>query len=426
MITTSLILIFILGYAAITLEHSLKVNKAASALVTGVLCWTVYVLSETDKSAVLHQLHEHLGELSGILFFLLGAMVIVELIDLHDGFDIVTSRIHTSRKRPLIWIVATLTFFLSALLDNLTTTIVILSLLRKVIREKDDRLLFTGITVVAANAGGAWSPMGDVTTTMLWIGGQLSVLPTIAALILPSLTCVLVPLTLVSLRLHGEVTAPSKLTQHATAPSIFARNSVFALGLGVLFFVPVFKTVTHLPPFMGMLLGLGILWTVTELLHSGELAKESEEFSVTRAIQKIDTPSILFFFGILLAISALQTTGILATLAAWLEAHVSSVFALVLIIGLLSAVVDNVPLVAAIQGMYSLTQYPMDDIFWQFLAYCAGTGGSALIIGSAAGVAAMGIEKIDFFWYLKRISLLAIVGYLSGAAVYAVQMLVLK
>ena len=416
-----IVTIFIVGYAAITLEHSIKVNKAASALVTGILCWTVYILSGVDAHDVNHALTEHMGELSGILFFLLGAMVIVELIDAHDGFDIITARITTASKRKLLWIVATLAFFLSALLDNLTTTIVIVTLLRKLIANRDDRLLFTGVTVIAANAGGVWSPMGDVTTTMLWIGGQISVMPTIVALILPSLVCAVVPVLAVSLRLQGVVEAPAGKPSVSLTSSIFARNAVFWLGLGVLLFVPVFKTITHLPPFMGMLFGLGVMWVLTELIHSEKNESEKGILSVNHAIRKIDTPSILFFLGILLAISALQSTGTLTAVATWLESKVGDVVVLGLIIGLLSAVLDNVPLVAAVQGMYSLADYPMDDFFWQFLAYTSGTGGSALIVGSAAGVAAMGLEKINFFWYVRTISFLAVVGYFSGAAVFVIQ-----
>jgi Na+/H+ antiporter NhaD/arsenite permease-like protein len=419
--TSLLVCIFIAGYLAITLEHSLQINKAASALVTGILCWVVYIVSSSDKHAVVHALEQHMGELSGVLFFLLGAMVVVELIDAHDGFTIVTSRITTTSKRKLLWIVSAVSFFLSAILDNLTTTIVTVSLLRKLIADREDRLLFTGLAVIAANAGGAWSPMGDVTTTMLWIGGQISVTATIQSLFLPSLVCLLLPLTVATLRLHGDVTAPARSDDQLLSSSAFERNAVFGLGLGVLFFVPAFKTLTHLPPFMGMLFGLGALWVVTELIHSEKDEMEKGLLSVNHAIRKIDTPSILFFLGILLAISALQSIGILSACAAWLERVVGDVVMTGFLIGLLSAIVDNVPLVAAAQGMYSLQQYPTDDLLWQFLAFCAGTGGSALIVGSAAGVAAMGLEKIDFFWYVKKITLLAVFGYCGGAAVYLIQ-----
>jgi Na+/H+ antiporter NhaD/arsenite permease-like protein len=426
-IVTFLILAtFFVGYSAITLEHTLKLNKAASALVTGTLCWTIFILSEADKHSISRMLEHHMGELSGILFFLLGAMVIVELIDAHDGFEIITSRIRTSKKRTLLWLLSLLSFFLSSLLDNLTTTIVVISLLRKLIEDKDERMLFVGLTVIAANAGGAWSPMGDVTTTMLWIGGQISVMPTVTNLLLPSLVCLIVPTWILASSLHGDFPVPLRSSEVRYSSSIFERNAVFALGLGTLFLVPIFKTVTHLPPFMGMLFGLGVMWVVTEMIHSGKDEAEKGVFSVNHAIRKIDTPSILFFLGILLAISSLQSTQILAGLAAWLDTVIGDTMIIGLLVGFLSAVVDNVPLVAAAQGMYSLSHYSTDHFFWQFLAYCAGTGGSALIVGSAAGVAAMGLEQIDFFWYVKRISLLAIAGYLSGAAVYVALRLLLS
>jgi Na+/H+ antiporter NhaD/arsenite permease-like protein len=415
-----LIVTFVVGYCAITLEHTIHLNKAASALVTGTLCWTIFILSETDTHSVVEMLQHHMGELSGILFFLLGAMVVVELIDAHDGFEIITSRIRTTSKRSLLWLIALLSFFLSSLLDNLTTTIVVITLLRKLIAEREERLLFVGLTVIAANAGGAWSPMGDVTTTMLWIGGQISVLPTITTLILPSLACLLIPTWILASTLRGEFAAPSRSSEGQCTSSLFERNAVFVLGLGALLAVPVFKSLTHLPPFMGMLFGLGVLWVVTEMIHSHKDEAEKGLLSVNHAIRKIDTPSILFFLGILLAISSLQSMQTLAKLSGWLDTTVGDTVIMVLLVGFISAFVDNVPLVAAAQGMYPLSRYPMDDFFWQFLAYCAGTGGSALIVGSAAGVAAMGMEQVHFFWYLKRISLLAIAGYLSGAAVYLI------
>jgi Na+/H+ antiporter NhaD/arsenite permease-like protein len=415
-----IILIFILGYAAIVLEHNIHLNKAASALLTGVLCWTVYIMSETDKDIVAHHLEEHLGEVSGILFFLLGAMVIVELIDAHDGFDVITERIKTTSKRQLLWMVSFITFFLSALLDNLTTTIVMVSLLRKIIADKDDRLLFVGVVVVAANAGGAWSPLGDVTTTMLWIGGQITVWNVVSSLIVPSLVCLIVPLLLLAPRLKGGVLAPKRDLNLIKDSTPFERNTTFAIGVGALIFVPIFKTVTHLPPFMGMLLGLGVMWTLTEFIHADKDESERGPKSVNHALRKIDTPSILFFLGILLAVSALQSNGTLSSLAGWLDEQLGNITVLGVLIGFLSAIVDNVPLVAAAQGMYA-GQYPTDHYFWELLAYSAGTGGSALIIGSAAGVAAMGMETISFFWYLKRISLLAIAGYLAGAAAFVLQ-----
>ncbi len=412
--------IFIIGYMAITLEHSININKAATSLVTGVLCWTVYILANShDHTQIVGHLNEHMGEISEILFFLMGAMVIVELIDAHDGFEIITERIKTTDKRKLIWITSIITFFLSAILDNLTTTIVMVSLLRKLIDNKEDRMLFVGITVVAANAGGAWSPMGDVTTTMLWIGGQITAGNIIKMLILPSLVCLLAPLLILTRRLKGKVETPEKSgTNDYLDSTPFERNAVFAIGIGSLVFVPIFKTVTHLPPFMGILLGLGIMWILTEFIHKDKDEAEKGPRSVNHALRKIDTPSILFFLGILVAVAALQSAGMLSGIAGWLDRTVGNLTAIGIIIGFLSAIVDNVPLVAAAQGMYSMEVYPTDHFFWEFLAYCTGTGGSALIIGSAAGVAAMGMEKIDFFWYFKRITIWAVIGYLAGAVVY--------
>lgn len=413
----AIIVIFILGYFAIAFEHNININKAATALVTGVLCWTVYILFTPNKQVVSHQLMEHLGELAGILFFLLGAMTVVELIDAHDGFEVITERIKTKSAVKLLWIIGGLTFFLSAVLDNLTTTIVIVSLLRKLIDNKEQRLFFVGITVIAANAGGAWSPLGDVTTTMLWIGNQITAGQIIKMLFLPSVVCLLLPLIIVSFRLKGVIQPSSKNTNHTLRPK-FERTLVFCLGIGILLFVPIFKTATHLPPFMAILFGLGVLWIATEILHKQKDDDEKDSLTVARALQRIDTPSILFFLGILISIAALQATGQLTQLAQWLTATVKNETAIVTGIGLLSAVVDNVPLVAAAQGMYSLTQYPTDHFFWEFLAYTTGTGGSALIIGSAAGVAAMGMEKITFVWYLKKISWLALIGFFGGAGIY--------
>ena len=417
-----IIIIFILGYIAIATEHSIKINKAATALLTGVLCWTVYILFAPDKDIVSEELTTHLGELSGILFFLLGAMTIVELIDAHDGFDIITTRITQTDKRKLLWIIAFITFVLSAILDNLTTTIVIVSLLRKLIRDDKDRLFFAGIVVVAANAGGAWSPIGDVTTTMLWIGGQITALNIIVKLILPSIICIVVPLVFLSFKLEGNIERPI-LETNSNNQSLSSRQQaiVFFSGVLILILVPVFKTVTHLPPYMGILIGLGILWIITEIIHGKKDEEEKHNLSVVHALRKIDTPSILFFLGILISIAALQSIGVLSELSTWMTATLHNDNIIVMSIGLLSSIVDNVPLVAAAQGMYDLNQYPADHYFWEFLAYCTGTGGSVLIIGSAAGIAAMGLEKINFFWYLRNISLLALVGYFAGAITYILQ-----
>lgn len=412
--------IFLMGYAAIVLEHPLRINKAASALVTGVLCWSVYALLSAHREGVAEELTGHLGEVAGILFFLLGAMVIVELIDAHDGFGIITERIRTANKRKLVWLIGFIAFFLSAVLDNLTTTIVMISLLRKIIPSHRERLLFAGLVVIAANAGGAWSPIGDVTTTMLWIGKQITVGGIIGRTFMPSLVCFVVPAFLISRQLKGEmasVTLPDRKVLSTPAE----RKAVFSIGISVLLLVPVFKTITHLPPFMGILLGLGIMWIATEIIHGGKDDAEKGIFSVNHALRKIDTPSILFFLGILISIAALQATGMLAGAAAWMDKSIGNINVITLLIGFLSAIVDNVPLVAAAQGMYPLEQFPTDHYFWTFLAYCAGTGGSALIIGSAAGVAAMGMERISFFWYLKKISWLAILGYLAGAGIFILQ-----
>ena len=416
------IVIFIVGYAAIVLEHPLKINKAATALITGVLCWTAFAIFTKDEQAPVHLLTENLGELSGILFFLLGAMTIVELIDAHDGFEIVTIRIQATNKKKLVWLVGFITFFLSAILDNLTTTIVLISLLRKLIPDKKDRLLFAGLVIIAANAGGAWSPIGDVTTTMLWIGGQITAGSIILQTFLPSLVCFIVPTFIISKKMKGTIDRSGEVVKNKNfTSSSRERNAVFWVGLGSLLFVPVFKSLTHLPPYMGVLLGLGVMWVITELIHSGKDEGEKGQLSVNHALRKIDTPSILFFLGILLSIAALQATGVLTNLAVSLNDSIGNIKIITLLIGLLSAVVDNVPLVAAAQGMYGLDQYPTGHFFWEFLAYCAGTGGSCLIIGSAAGVAAMGIEKIEFFWYMKKIGWLALLGYLAGAATFILQ-----
>jgi len=412
-------LIFIVGYLAIAFEHPLKINKAASALLTGVVCWSIFALWGGDKEMISEELAHHLSEIAGILFFLLGAMVIVELIDAHDGFEVITQRIRTTSKRKLVWIVGILAFFLSAVLDNLTTTIVMISLLRKLIPSHKDRLMFAGLIVISANAGGAWSPIGDVTTTMLWIGKQVTTANIIIKTIVPSLVCFFVPAFFISMKMKGNFEPLEQQRSLLSTP--FERKAVFIIGVACLLFVPIFKTITHLPPYMGIVFGLGLMWVLTEMVHSGKDDSEKGMFSVNHALRKIDTPSILFFLGILLAVSALQSTGILTSIASSLDKAVGDISVITIIIGFLSSIVDNVPLVAAAQGMYGLDQYPTDHFFWEFLAYCSGTGGSILIIGSAAGVAAMGMERIQFGWYLKHIAWLATIGYLAGAAVFLLQ-----
>ena len=432
MIYTLMLVVFVLGYAAIAFEHQLKIDKAAAALITGVLTWTLYVLASNNIHEVEGQLLHHLSEISSILFFLIGAMTIVELVDAHEGFAVITYKIKTTNKVKLMWIIGILSFFFSAALDNLTTSIVMVSLLRKLIEDKKQRWFFAGMVVVAANAGGAWSPIGDVTTTMLWIKGQISAGAVIQSLIVPSLATLLAPLAILSFRLKGNVERPMKSenAEHYTDPTTpFERNFVFFAGVAGLIFVPVFKTVTHLPPFMGMMLSLGVLWIITDILHRRKPSEIRHHLSPIGVLQKIDTPSVLFFLGILLAVASLQSMGQLGDLANALDHSIGTdtqngVYVVGLIIGLLSAIVDNVPLVAAAMGMYEVTEtglFMQDGTFWQFLAYCAGTGGSALIIGSAAGVAVMGLEKIPFGWYVKNITLLALVGYIAGAGVYILQ-----
>ena len=420
-----MIVVFVLGYLAIALEHPIKIDKAASSLITGMVCWALYVFTGADPHIVEEGLTHHLYEIASILFFLLGAMTIVELVDAHEGFAVITDRIKTTNKVKLLWILSILTFFFSAALDNLTTAIVMVSLLRKLIDDKETRWIFAGVVIIAANAGGAWSPIGDVTTTMLWIKGQLpDVAIIITNLFIPSIFTLLVPLLILTFLMKGEVKRPRRREgiEHYINPTTPSERSlVFGLGVAGLLFVPVFKTVTHLPPFMGMMLSLGILWVVTEIVHRKKNREEKSKLSVLYVLHRIDSASVLFFLGILLAVSALQEVGHLNIVSAWLDKTIGNIYAINIAIGLLSAVVDNVPLVAAAQGMYDIEPtgpFAASGHFWQFLAYCAGTGGSALIIGSAAGVAVMGLEKIDFIWYMKKISLLAISGYVAGAAVY--------
>lgn len=422
--STALISIFAMAYAAIALEHPLRVNKSASALLAAGLLWTIYALAGGDFHVAVHNLHESLAETAQIVFFLMGAMTIVEVVDAHNGFTVITSRVKTTSLSTLLWLVGFVAFFLSSILDNLTTTIVMISLMKKLLDRHEDRLFFAGIIVIAANAGGAWTPIGDVTTTMLWIGGQITTLSIMKGVILPSMACLIVPLIITSYTLRGrEVIAPTFVERRAgyeTTP--FEQNFMFCMGVGTLVAVPIFKSITHLPPFMGILFGLGILWLVGELLHRNKQDDEfKEHLSLVSALRRIDMSCIVFFIGILLAVATLEHTHILGNLAAWLTQTVGREDIIVTLIGLASAVVDNVPLVAASMGMYDMATYPTDSFLWEFMAYCAGTGGSILIIGSAAGVAAMGLEKIHFFWYARKIGLLAAIGYFSGIFVYIIQ-----
>jgi Na+/H+ antiporter NhaD/arsenite permease-like protein len=419
----ALIVIFVVAYAAIAFEHPLRINKSASALVGAGLLWIIYSLLSESGLHVSEELSETLANTAQIVFFLIGAMTIVEVIDAHNGFLVITSRIKTTKLSSLMLLVGVVTFFLSAILDNLTTTIVMVSLMKKLLAKRDDRLFFAGIIVIAANAGGAWTPIGDVTTTMLWIGGQVTPINIMTELFIPSLINLLIPLLITSYILRGRIVeSPIETDRRGKdSTSEAERNVVFFLGLGVLIAVPVFKATTHLPPFMGVLFGLGILWLVADLIHKDKEDDQKNRLTLGHALARIDMPAIVFFIGILLAVATLEHSHILSSLATWLDNTVGRQDIIVILIGFASAVVDNVPLVAASMGMYSLEQYPADSFLWEFLAYCAGTGGSILIIGSAAGVAAMGLEKIDFIWYVKKISALATVGYLAGAAAYIVQ-----
>ncbi len=421
---TALIIVFVLAYVAIAFEHPLKINKSASALIGAGLLWTIYALASGDGQAVSKELGDSLMGTAQIVFFLIGAMTIVEVVDSHNGFEVITSRIRTPKLSTLMWLVGIVTFFLSSILDNLTTTIVMVSLMKKLLGKRDDRLFFAGIIIIAANAGGAWTPIGDVTTTMLWVGGQITTLAIMKSVFLASMANLLVPLLVVTWVMRGKVVvAPVRRvgSEGVAQTTAFESNLMFCLGLGVLVAVPVFKTWTQLPPFMGILLGLGILWLVGDLLHRHKEDDQKEHLTLVSALSRIDMSSITFFIGILLAVAALEHTHILTSIATWLDKEVGRQDIIVGLIGLVSAVVDNVPLVAASMGMYSLANYPADSFLWEFMAYCAGTGGSILIIGSAAGVAAMGIEKIDFIWYLRKISLYALLGYFSGAVLYILQ-----
>ena len=409
--------VFIIGYVFITLEHVVSVDKASTALVTGVVCWALIAMG-MNVPDFKYQLHEHVGHISEILFFLLGAMTIVELVDNHKGFKIITDRIITTNRVKLLWILSIVAFFFSAVLDNLTAAIVMGALLSKIMKEKNDLWFFGGMIIIAANAGGAWSPIGDVTTIMLWIKGKVSAINIIQSTILPSLICMLVPLVYVSLKLKGNVSTNNNSTQSDDdVTSSTERNFIFLIGVLGLLFVPVFKLITDLPPYMGMLLSLGIIWIITEVLHRKKSSDKRKKLTVIGAVKKIDILTIFFFLGILLSVHGLQTIGTLDNVANYLRSTFNGdIFIINFIIGLLSAIVDNVPLVAGAIEMYP--KEIMDSSFWEFLAYCAGTGGSVLIIGSAAGVAIMGILKIDFFWYLRRITFLAFIGYVSGAFTY--------
>jgi len=463
-----MVVVFVLGYLAIALEHPLRVDKAVPALAIGTLMWVLYIFGAFDIftaglsgawNAYIHDGQEHgehgiqamrhfivdkeiihhLGEISEILFFLFGAMTIVEVIDKHDGFKIITDRIKTTKKVKLLWILSILTFFMSAALDNLTTTIVMVALLRKLMKDRETKWFFASMVVLAANAGGAWSPIGDVTTIMLWIGGQITAGSIITHVIFPSMITMVVPLAVLSFIMKGNVQRPAIDANEKIYTTLFERKLLLIMGVCGLLFVPIFKTVTHLPPYMGMLFSLSVIWLTTELMHSKKSDEIKKKLKVIHIVKHVDTPTIFFFLGILSAVAALQSAGQLTVLASWLDENLGSIYLIDLAIGVLSAIVDNVPLVAGAMGMYPIEDaaslaaltdpeaiayaqnFVQDGLFWEFLAYTAGTGGSILIIGSAAGVAAMGMERIDFIWYMKRISLLALLGYVAGAGAYYLQ-----
>jgi Na+/H+ antiporter NhaD/arsenite permease-like protein len=460
---TTLIVLFFIGYLAIALEHPLKVDKTATALMLGMLLWIIYALGaeyivpfiEPDAfkayldshpsltGASLHRqalgyvtdvrLVESLGDVTQTLFFLIGAMTIVELVDIHGGFTVITSRITTRDKLRLLWVICAVTFVFSAVLDNMTTTIVMVLLLRKIIEDQHERWLYAGMIVIAANTGGAWSPIGDVTTIMLWVKGNVTAPALIERVLLPSVVAMIVPLLIISRSLKGTIpTFEHPVEDQTHGMSGAERLTIFCLGVGGLLFVPVFKSITHLPPFVGMLFVLGALWLYTEIFYNGKRIERRKQHRLPQVIARIDMPSILFFLGILLAVAVLEATGVLAATASWLDEEVHNVYIINVLLGIMSSIFDNVPLVAGVMGMYPLedaaavgyaANFVQDGIFWEFLSYCAGVGGSLLIIGSAAGVIAMGLEKINFGWYLKYFTLPALVGYLAGAGVYILEIM---
>jgi Na+/H+ antiporter NhaD/arsenite permease-like protein len=460
-----IVAVFIIGYVGIAFENGLKINKAAIALLMCVICWVLYMFGSADYVELYHNeafhnflsefhsedmtaavrqfvgeniLLAHLGDTCEILFFLMGAMAIVEVVDANGGFNFVRDRLATTQKRKLLWRIVIMTFLLSSVLDNLTTSIVMIMVLRKLVAVREDRLIYSAMVILAANAGGAFSPIGDVTTIMLWIKGNITSVGVIKEVFLPSVISVVVPALLLQGKLKGELeTVKNEETSSEVSFSRLERNIVFWVGVGGLIFVPIFRTVTGLPPFMGILLILGILWAVTEIfLSNNRNAKELKKQRVSKLLSRIDLSTILFFLGILMAVSALQEIGVLSAFGTWLE-EVSNGDAYLVtgVVGIVSSIVDNVPLVAGCMGMYdiapmgttdpTLLNFVQDGTFWQLLAYCAGVGGSMLIIGSAAGVVVMGLEKISFGWYLKHITLVAFLGYLAGMFCYWLEKMLL-
>lgn len=461
----TLVILFFIGYLCIALEHPLRVDKTAIALLLGMLMWIIYALGAewivpaVDSAALARYIADNpalasaslaeqcldfvldvkivaaLGDITQTLFFLIGAMTIVELIDVHGGFTVITDHIKTRDKRRLLWVICLTTFVFSAVLDNMTTTIVMILLLRKLVTDKNERWLFAAMIIIAANTGGAWSPIGDVTTIMLWVKGNVTAPALVSYVLLPSLAAMLVPLWGVSRSIKGRLAPVGADSKVVNDISRRERKTIFALGVGGLIFVPIFKTITHLPPFVGILLVLGLLWVLTEMFYNGKMLDRSREHRIPKVISRIDMPSILFFLGILMAVSVLDASGILSAMADWLDTNVHNVYIINLLLGVMSSIFDNVPLVAGVMGMYPVAlpgatayaaNFVIDGVFWEFLSYCAGVGGSLLIIGSAAGVIAMGLERISFGWYLRRFTWLAFLGYLAGAAVYIAETLLLK
>ena len=454
----ALVVVFIIGYLLIALEHPIKIDKSATALLLGMVMWVLFILGAdalpfvVEKAAehghaghlsdfVNAEILHHMGDIATTLFFLIGAMTIVELVDVHGGFSIITDRITSRSKKKLLWILGFVTFFLSAILDNLTTSIVMVMLLRKLVSDPKERWLYASMIIIAANAGGAWSPIGDIITIMLWVKGNISTGAVMMYVFLPSIVAMIVPLLFVTSKLNGRLTnIEAKAEAQENHVTKKERNMLFYLGVGGLIFVPIFKTITHLPPFIGMLFSLSILWIVTEMMYNNKALDPQRQHRLPRILQRIDTPTILFFLGILMAVAVLQSTGILGDMANLLAEKVGDVNVINIVLGFLSSIVDNVPLVAAAQGMYEIIpveyaqtlapghwdlNFIQDGAFWLLLTYCAGVGGSMLIIGSAAGVVVMGLEKINFGWYLKNISLIAMLGYLAGVAVLIGELMLL-
>ena len=467
---TLMTVVFVIGYILIAMEHKIGINKAATALILGMTLWVLYmfsgdsIISAVNAESFRHflagnsdvanmplakqcakfvsdfQIVESLGEHVQIVLYLIGAMAIVELIDVHGGFMCVTERISTRSKRNLLWILSFITFFMSSILDNLTTAIVMTMLLRKMVSDRHERWIFAGMIIIAANSGGAWTPTGDVTTIMLWINENVTTSALITKLFLPSLLSMLVPLAIVSLMLgKGDVNYSTDRQESAISAYVSnkERVAIFCIGVSALISIPIFKAITHLPPFMGVLLVLGIIWVYMEIMYNRKPdIPISRQYRLTAIFSRIDLGTILFFMGILMAVSALQSAGILKEVSTYLDEEVHNVYVINTIVGILSSIIDNVPLVAGAMGMYPMptheavalsgeaaymANFVQDGIFWQLLAYCAGVGGSILIIGSAAGVVVMGLEKITFAWYCKHISMLALLGYFSGIITYVAQ-----